>query len=69
MSVTPAREREEVMTAGAEEVIAAEEEIRQTCRKRKIAAVVGSIYKINDRTYDTAVVFDSGANCGSAMAR
>ena len=52
--------REEVMTAGAEEVIAAEEEIRQTCRKRKIAAVVGSIYKINDRTYDTAVVFDSG---------
>lgn len=51
--------REEVMTVGAEEVAAAEEEIRQTCRNRKIAAVVGSIYKINGRAYDTAVVFDS----------
>src|SRR5438093_10456863 len=54
--------REEVMTAGAEEVVAAEEQIRKTCRKRKIAAVVGSIYKINARSYDTAVVFDSGGD-------
>src|SRR5690349_6820898 len=43
--------REDVMTASAEEVTTAEEEIRQTCRKRKIAAVVGSIYRANARTY------------------
>ena len=49
----------DVMSAGTEEVTAAEEEIRQTCRYRKIAAVVGSIYRANGRTYDTAVVFDS----------
>jgi predicted amidohydrolase len=47
------------MPASTEEVTAAEEEIRQTCRLRKIAAVVGSIYRVNGRTYDTAVVFDS----------
>jgi predicted amidohydrolase len=52
--------REDVMTVSAEDVAGAEEQIRQTCRNRKIAAVVGSIYKINGRTYDTAVVFDSG---------
>src|SRR5437867_2430799 len=51
--------RIDVNSAGAEEVTAAEEEIRQTCRHRKIAAVVGSIYRVNGRTYDTAVVFDS----------
>ncbi len=51
--------REDVMTASTEEVTTAEEEIRQTCRKHKIAAVVGSIYRANGRTYDTAVVFDS----------
>lgn len=49
----------DAMTPSAEEVAAAEEQIRQTCRNRKIAAVVGSIYKVNGRTYDTAVVIDS----------
>jgi predicted amidohydrolase len=51
--------REDAMTARAEEVMAAEKEIRATCRSHKIAAVVGSIYRINGHTYDTAVVFDS----------
>ena len=51
--------RIDVNSASAEEVTAAEEEIRQTCRHRKIAGVVGSIYRVNGRTYDTAVVFDS----------
>jgi len=51
--------RKDPTTTSAEEVSAAEEEIRQTCGTRKIAAVVGSIYKINGRTYVTAVVFDS----------
>ncbi len=49
----------DAMTPSAEEVAAAEEQIRQTCGNRKIAAVVGSIYKVNGRTYDTAVVIDS----------
>jgi predicted amidohydrolase len=51
--------RDDAMTTSAEEVSAAEEEIRQTCGTRKIAAVVGSIYRINGHTYDTAVVFGS----------
>jgi len=49
----------EVMPAHPEDVAAAEEAIRATCRRRKIAAVLGSIYRVNGRTYDTAVVFDS----------
>jgi len=48
-----------VMQATAEEVSAAEERIRSTCQNSKIAAVVGSIYKINGRTYDTATIFNS----------
>jgi predicted amidohydrolase len=38
---------------------AAEERIRQACRTHKIAAVVGSVYAVNGRTYNTAVVVDS----------
>ena len=45
--------------ATSEEIAAAEEEIRQTCKHRGIAAVVGSIFRINGRTFITAVVFDS----------
>jgi predicted amidohydrolase len=49
----------DAVPVGSEEVAAAEEEIRQTCRNRRIAAVLGSIYRVNGRAYDTAVVFDS----------
>ncbi len=49
----------DVMPVGSEDVAAAEEEIRQTCRNRRIATVLGSIYRVNGRAYDTAVVFDS----------
>jgi predicted amidohydrolase len=49
----------EVMEPSAEAVLDAEEQIRLTCQKKKIGAVVGSIYKTNGRTYDTAVVFNS----------
>lgn len=38
---------------------AAEEQIRAACQRLRIAAVVGSIYQINGRTYNTAVVFNS----------
>jgi predicted amidohydrolase len=41
------------------EIAAAEERLQQTCREKKIAAVFGSVYKVNGHTYDTAVVFDS----------
>ena len=48
-----------VMEPTAEEVMAAEKAIQQTCSRRGISAVFGSIYKVNGHTYDTAVVFDS----------
>ena len=47
------------MAVTAEEIAAAEEKIRVACRDRKIAAVVGSVYKVNGRTFNSAVVFDS----------
>jgi len=43
----------------AAETQAAEEQLRQTCRDLKIAAVIGSVYKVNGHSYDAAVVFDS----------
>jgi omega-amidase len=43
----------------AAEITIAEGQLQQTCREVKIAAVIGSVYKINGRAYDAAVVFDS----------
>jgi predicted amidohydrolase len=51
--------RKDVMTVSGDEVIQAEEQIRAVCGQRKIAAVFGSIYRINGKTYDTAVVINS----------
>lgn len=42
----------------AEAIAAAEETIRQACRRHKIAAVVGSIHKVNGKTFNTAIVID-----------
>src|SRR2546426_5434324 len=61
--------RIDVDSASAEEVTAAEEEIRQTSCHRKIAAVVGSIYRVNGRTYDTAVVFHSRGELGERYGK
>ena len=41
------------------EVEAAEKELAQACLNSKIAAVIGSVYKVNGHLYDTAVVFNS----------
>jgi len=41
------------------EVEAAEKQLAQICRTSKIAAVIGSVYKVNGHLYDTAVVFNS----------
>jgi omega-amidase len=41
------------------EVEAAEKQLAQTCRTSKIAAVIGSVYKVNGHVYDTAVVINS----------
>jgi predicted amidohydrolase len=43
----------------ADEIAQAEDRLRQTCRERKIAAIFGSVYKVNGHAYDSAVVFDS----------
>lgn len=51
--------KKEAMAPTPGDVAAAEERIRRTCQNRKIAAVVGSIYQVNGRTYNSAVVFDS----------
>ena len=51
--------REAVEKANQEEVAAAEEQIRGICRQKAIAAVFGSVYKVNGRIYNSAVVFDS----------
>ena len=40
-------------------VAAAEEQIRQAAKRLRIAVVVGSVYKVNGKTFDTAVVIDS----------
>ncbi len=47
------------MPTPEKDIAVAEEQIRQTCLTRKIAAVFGSAYKINGHTYDTAVVFNA----------
>lgn len=49
----------DALKAPSEQVLAAEEEIRQACQRLKIAAVVGSIYVAGERTYNTAVIFNS----------
>ena len=46
-------------TETAEAVAAAEESIRLACKRLKIAAVVGSIYKTNGKTFNTAIVIDA----------
>ncbi len=43
----------------AVEIEIAEKQLQQTCRDAKISAVIGSVYKVNGRAYDAAVVFDS----------
>lgn len=43
----------------AAEVEAAEKQLAQACRLYRIAAVIGSVYKVNGHMYDTAVIFDS----------
>ncbi len=51
--------KDAVMAADAGEIAAAEESIRRASAAGKIAAIVGSVYKINGRTYNTAVVIGS----------
>jgi predicted amidohydrolase len=51
--------KETILNADAGAVAAAEEKIRVVCRQKKIAAILGSVYKINGRIFNTAVVFDS----------
>jgi predicted amidohydrolase len=40
-------------------IAAAEENLRQTCREKKIAAVFGTVYKVNGHAWDAAIVFNS----------
>jgi predicted amidohydrolase len=47
------------MPTSAPAITAAEDEVRQTCRDKKISAVFGSVYKVNGHTYDAAVVVNS----------
>ncbi|HEU0139427.1 MAG TPA: carbon-nitrogen hydrolase family protein [Bryobacteraceae bacterium] len=48
-----------IASKSAEAIAAAEEKIRACCGQKKIAAIVGSVYKVNGRTYNSAVVFSS----------
>lgn len=48
-----------VMEADGKQVLQAEESLRRVCERRRIAAVIGSVYKVNGKTFNTAVVFDS----------
>jgi predicted amidohydrolase len=45
--------------SSAKEIETAESRLQRTCREMKIAAVIGTVYKIGGRAYDAAVVFDS----------
>jgi len=40
-------------------IAAAEESIRATCREKHIAAIVGSVHKINGKIYNSAIVIDA----------
>jgi predicted amidohydrolase len=48
-----------VKRADGKQVAALEEQLRSACRNRNIAAIFGSVYKVNGRIYNDAVVFDS----------
>jgi omega-amidase len=52
-------DKEAAPAAGPAEIAAAEDQIRAACRRLGIAAVLGSVYKTAERTYNTAVVFNS----------
>ena len=43
----------------AAEVTRAETQIQWTCRERRIAAIIGTVYRVNGRAYDAAAVFDA----------
>lgn len=45
--------------AGAVEIASAEARIGEICRRKGIAAVLGSVYKVNGKIYNTAVVYNS----------
>lgn len=51
--------KDAITSKSAEEIAAAEEQIREFCRQKKIAAIFGSVYKVNGRTYNSAVILDS----------
>ena len=43
----------------AAQVAVCEEKLRQACQSRKIAVIFGSVFKINEHIFNTAMVFDS----------
>jgi len=45
--------------ASEKEIAAAEENIGKICRDKKIAVVLGTVYKVNSHAYDAADVFNS----------
>jgi predicted amidohydrolase len=51
--------QEAVQSAKQEEVAAAEAQIREICRRQNIAAIFGSVYKVNGKIFNSAVVIDS----------
>jgi omega-amidase len=62
-------DKDRIRAPDIELVPAAEEAIRLACRRLRIGAVIGSIYRINGRTYNTAVVFDSHGNLVERYAK
>ena len=52
-------EKETTVAAPVSEIERAEKQIEDTCRQLHIAAVVGSIYKVNGRAFDAALAIDS----------
>ncbi len=57
------------VAATAEQLLAAEERVRRTCALRKIAAVVGTPYKVNGRAYNTATIFNSAGELVERYAK
>jgi predicted amidohydrolase len=52
-------DQQAVKDASPEEVALAEAQIRDVCRQKGIGAIFGSVYKVNGRIYNSAVVVDS----------
>lgn len=52
-------DKDAVLSVSASEVASGETQLQDACRQKKIAAIFGSVYKVNSRIYNSALVVDA----------